>query len=206
MLKFFKFFNGDRDVVRYLVIGMVLTQVWGSRFAEAEPANPDWGLKPELHLTGISNFTRHGGESFGHDTFAATAELTFYSEARPFWGGPFVDYRSSTTEQFRDNLNLGVYFRYNFARWDHTAWLFENRSPGNDGTMVYATRSRVRITDSYKIGVEALAPLDNAGKPELMLGYYGSAGDALSFKVLAGGGTGGAPDFAAKLEVTWHVL
>lgn len=206
MLKLRKFFRGDRDVVRYLVIGMVLAQVWATRFAEAEPVNPDWQAKPEFHLTGISNFTRHGGKSFGHDTFAATAELTLYSEGRPYWGGPFIDYRTSSSGEFRNNLNLGVYFRYNFPRWDHTAWLFENRSPGNDGTMVYATRSRYRLNDRYKIGVEALAPLDDAGKPELMLGCYGSVGDALSLKMLAGTGTGGAPDFTAKLEVTWHVL
>jgi hypothetical protein len=206
MLKFRKFFRGDRDVVRYLVIGMVLAQVWATRFAEAEPVNPDWQVKPEFHLTGISNFTRHGGKSFGHDTFAATAELTLYTEGRPYWGGPFIDYRTSSSDQFRDNLNLGVYFRYNFPRWDHTAWLFENRSPGNDGTMVYATRSRYRLNDRHKIGVEALAPLDDAGKPELMLGYYGAVGDALSLKMLAGAGSSGAPDFAAKLEVTWHVL
>ena len=196
----------DRDIVRYLVIGMVVAQVWAGRFAEAEPVDPDWHLKPELHLTGISNFTQHGGESFGHDTFAVTLELTFYSEARPFWGGPFVDYRSSSTDKFRDNLNVGVYFRYNWPRWDHTVWLFENRSPGNDGTLVYATRSRYRVTDRIKIGVEALAPVENADKPRLMLGYYGSLGKSFSLNVLAGGGTGGAPDLTARIELAWHVL
>lgn len=191
---------------RCLVASAILALVPAVSAEAAEAASVHWELKPELHVTGMSRYTRRGGDSSAYDTYAATLEFTAYSTERPYWGGVFADYRSSSGRQLRDNLNLGVYFRYNFPRWDHTLWLFRNRSPGNDGTLVYATRSRYRVAGGHKLGIEALAPVDSAGKPRLMLGYYGTPADAISLNVLAGGGTDGREDFAARIELVWHVL
>ena len=173
--------------------------------AGAEIEDASWQVQPELYVAGISGFQRSDGKSSGYDTFAVTAELTFFSRNRPFWGGPFVDYRTSSASRHEDNLNVGVYGRYNLMRWDLTGWLFENRSPGNAGAWIYATRFRYRIADSVKLGFETLAPLENAGRPRLMLGYYGAPSDALSLNVLAGGGSSGSPDFTARVELVWKV-
>ena len=173
--------------------------------ADTGHAEAVWRAQPELYLSGLTNYARTGGRSSAFDTVAFTAELTFFSPGRPYWGGPFVDYRSSSASRFEDNLNLGVYGRYNLLRWDITGWLFENRSPGNPDTWIYATRIRYRVTERVKLGIETLASLDDAGQPRLMLGYYGAVSESLSLNLLAGAGSGGSPDLAARMELVWKV-
>lgn len=140
-----------------------------------------------------------------HDTIAATAELTIYSATRPYYGGLFVDYRYSSSSQFDDNLNLGGYFRYNRSRWDTTAWLFVNQSPVNSETWFYATRLRYRVSENYKLGIEAIAPVNHVSDADLMLGYYGSVTDSLSLKILAGAPTNGTTELAARIELSWQI-
>lgn len=140
-----------------------------------------------------------------HDTIAATADLTIYSASRPYYGGLFVDYRYSSSSQFDDNLNLGGYFRYNRSRWDTTAWLFVNQSQDNSETWLYATRLRYRVAENYKLGIEAMAPIDHAGDADLMLGYYGSLTDSLSLNILAGAAANGTTELAARIELSWQM-
>ena len=173
--------------------------------AQAEFGAASWQVQPELYVTGISSISRADGRSTAYDTVAVTAELTFFSRKRPYWGGPFVDYRTSSSSPHADNLNIGIYGRFNLPRWDLTGWLFENRSPGNSGTWVYATRVRFRVTEKAKLGFETLAALKDASHPRIMLGYYGSMSDSLSLNILAGAGSGGTLDLAARVELVWKV-
>jgi len=173
--------------------------------ARADQLGNHWRVKPELSLTAITNYQRRSNVSMSHDAIAATAEFTVYSATRPYYGGLFVDYRYSSNSQFDDNLNLGGYFRYNLSRWDTTTWLFMNRSPASSETWLYATRLRYRVSENYKLGIEAMAPIDHASDANLMLGYYGSVTDSLSLKILAGAATNGATELAARIELSWQI-
>ena len=145
-----------------------------SGFPGAARAAEGYRLEPDLYLTAVTNYLQVGGKSVAYDTFAATAELSLLVEGKPYFGGLFVDFRDSTGRHVDDNLNVGAYFRYNFARWDSTAWLFSNQAPGGRNTWMYAARLRYRFADSHKVGTEVLAPLEQAQKPLLLFGYYGS--------------------------------
>jgi hypothetical protein len=163
-------------------------------------------VRPEFYLTGIANYVESHGESYGFEALAATTELNFYPKHKRYWGGLFIDYRSSTSARLRGNLNLGGYIRYNFARWDSTAWLFSSRSPDSPGTAVYAARLRYRVTDWYKLGIEALAPVDKASRPTLMLGYYADFSDTVSVKLFAGTGVRNGTNFATRMEFIWKAF
>jgi hypothetical protein len=173
--------------------------------AHADQLSNRLQIRPELSLAGMTNYHSQNGVSTSYDTVAATAELTIYSEVQPDYGGVFVDYRYSMSSRIDDNLNLGGYFRYNLPSWDSTTWLFANQSQGNSATWLYATRLRYRVTENYKLGVEAMAPIDDAGALDLMLGNYSSVSDSLSLNILADAGARGAPDLAVRMELSWQI-
>jgi hypothetical protein len=163
-------------------------------------------VRPEFYMTGIANHDFVDGDVTSYDTFAVTAELTIVPRSRCFWGGPFIDYRTSTDDRFADNLNVGGYFRYNWSRWDGTAWMFVNSAPEREATWIYATRLRYLVAPGHKAGIEALAPLEHEPeRPKLMLGYYGSLSDTLTLKLLAGGATGGTHDASVRAELVWRL-
>lgn len=192
--------NPRRRIVAIVpALFILLTQSGGDACAD------DLDISTEIYLGAISNYYRNAGESAGFDTFYLTAELNFYPSLRPYHAGLFIDYRNSSTSRLNDNINIGGYVRYNWPRWDATTWVFSNQSPNNSSTWVYAARLRYRLTDGYKLGIEALAPFDQADKPKLMGGLYGSINDSLSFRALAGAGVRSGPDFAARLELLWEV-
>lgn len=162
-------------------------------------------MRPELHLTGMTKYYSRNDQSTSYDTIAATVEMTYYPEARSYWGGLFADYRYSSTNRFDDNLNLGAYFRYNLRRWDTTTWLFVNQAPHNSDTWMYASRLRYRMSENHKLGIEAMAPIRQADALDLMLGYYRSISDSLSLNVLAGTSVEGGPNLAARIELSWQI-
>jgi hypothetical protein len=176
-----------------------------SRISGAEPIDSAWQLRPEFSIAGMTSYASDGGVATNHDIVSLTGELKLHSEARPYYGGVFVNYRGSTRERFDENLNLGAYVRVNLSRWDATTWLFVNQAPGRGDTWLYAARLRYRVAERYKLGVEALAPVERANAPELMLGYYGSLTKSLSLNVLAGTGVNGGPDRLARMELSWQV-
>jgi hypothetical protein len=160
-----------------------------------------WRLLPELRVTGIMNFAYRGGASDSFDTVALTGELTFLSGTRRYRGGPFVDYRYSSSDQFDRNLNLGVYGRFDWSRWDATGSLFRNRARNGSATWLYAARLRFLVFDGHKLGIVALAPLEHAGRPKLMLGYYRSLHESWVMNVFAGTTAGRPSDVAARIEI-----
>jgi hypothetical protein len=189
---------------RCFVPGMALTVLlaWNSAAAETGGVT----VRPEFYLTGIANYFESNGDSYGFETLATTTELNVYPEHKRYWGGLFIDYRSSTSARLRDNLNVGGYFRYNLARWDATAWLFSNHSPNSPGTAIYAARLRYRVSDGSRLGIEALAPVEAASRPMLMLGYYADIADSVSIKLFAGSGVRNGRDFAARMELIWKAF
>jgi hypothetical protein len=191
--------SGPRNPAVATVLAILLFH--GGGLARADGVD----IATDVYIGAISNYYRSAGDSTGFDTFYVTAELNVYPSMKPYHAGLFIDYRNSSSDRLNDNVNLGGYFRFDLSRWDATTWLFVNRSPDEAGTWVYATRIRYRLTDSYKIGIEALAPLEQADKPKLMGGLYGSLSESLSFRALAGAGVRNGPDFAARLELLWQV-
>ena len=160
----------------------------------------------ELYATVITNYYDGSDGSDWFDTYAATMELNWYPALKPWYGGIVIDYRDSSSHRLNNNLSIGVYFRYNFNRWDSTMWLFVSQSPDSSPEWVYATRLRYRVLASHKVGVEALAPLERADEPKLMFGYYGQVAETLSLNALAGRSVGRGPDFAARIELVWQSL
>ena len=187
---------------------LALTTLWSAaqpRIGYADPIDTKWHVRPEFYLTGISNFRRQQDASVNYDTLAATAYLTIRSPARSYFGGLVVDYRYSSSERFDDNFNIGGYFRVNLGRWDNTTWVFVNRAPQSADTWLYQARLRYRVGERSKLGIEAIAPIDDAGNPKLMLGYYGTLADSLSLNVMAGAGTAGSPDLTTRIELSWQL-
>ena len=192
-------------VPRFVLVAIVMLPGVFAVPAAAGPADSGWHIRPEFHLARTTNYLEYGGGAMHYDTTAATLELTLLSGARAYRGGPFLDYRVSSDGRVEDQFNLGVYFRYDLPRWDATTWLFANRSPGNAPTWWYAARLRYRLVADHKLGIEAMASLDDPAAAMLMGGYYGSLSQAWSVKLLAGSTTSGDVDLAARLELAWHM-
>ena len=160
---------------------------------------------PELLFTAMSNYYSTAERSTWFDTYAVTGELNWYPKMKPYYGGLFVDFRDSSSSLLDDNLNVGAYFRYNFAHWDSTVWLFVNRSPESSPAWVYATRLRYRVADGHKLGVEAVAPMARADQPKLMFGYYGQLSDTWSLNVLAGTVVKSQSTAVGRIELVWQI-
>ena len=173
--------------------------------AQAEGTAGRAGIRPELHFAGISNYENRNGVSGSHGMAAVTAKLSVYSRARPYDGGLFLDQRFTAGGQTHRSTNIGGYLRYNLARWDVASNLFLSLSPERDSIWLYGARFRYRVIDSHKLGIEAIAPLDDAFMHTLMFGYYGSMADSLSVKFLLGANTHGDLNRAARLEISWQI-
>jgi hypothetical protein len=184
----------------------IMLMLLAALVASESAGSTEADIVPEFYVTAMSNFYRTEDQSTWFDTYAATFELNWYPQRKPFYGGLVIDYRDSSSDMLQDNLNVGGYFRYNFSRWDSTTWLFVNRSPESEPVWVYLTRLRYRIADSHKIGMEALAPIERADAPKLMIGYYGQVTESLSMNVLGGRSIDGGPDIAAKIELMWRAF
>jgi len=171
----------------------------------AAPVSTDWHAETQFYLSGMMNFRSENGYSNSWDTVAATAEIKVSSEARPYHGGFFADYRFSSDKHFDDIVNLGIYMKYGLQKWDATTFLFINKMHGRRDTRVYAGRLRYRIFENHKLGIEAMGSFRNPESPALAFGYYGSLTDALSLNVILDPGVNHSPDFAAHVELTWQI-
>jgi len=189
------------SLVYILLFGLALA----AGQARAECGSGRWRVLPEFSVAGISDYAGHDGAATSFSTLSAMAELTLRCAGRPYHGGAFFNYRSSSNPAVDDNVNIGGYFRYNWSRWDATTWVFVNRAPQRPDAWLYATRLRYRIAGEHKVGVETMAPFDDAGAPMVMGGYYGSVTDALSVKLLAGRQVGGSVDTAVRLGLSWQI-
>ena len=186
-MTFFANTNTARKKLTRRVASMLLAILWlvvAIRASYAEARDIDWRIDPELYLTGMSNFRRTQNDSAHFNTAALTAELTISHAARPYYGGLFADYRASNTASVSSSINVGGYFRYNFANWDATSWLFASKSGGAAESWIYAGRLRYRLAANHKIGIEATSLLARLDSPVFAVGYYGSLSDSLSLNSL----------------------
>jgi hypothetical protein len=172
----------------------------------AQSLNPEWKTETRFYLSGMSYYWAKDDASAFYDTLAATGELRFKSDSRPWYASLFADYRYSTDRDYSDNLNIGAYIKYGQYRWDATVFTFVNKSPQSDDTWLYAGRLRYRVAEDHKFGIEAFSSFENAKSPQLMLAYYGDISDNLSITVAAGRDTGNGPDLSARLELVWRVF
>ncbi len=182
--------------------------VWASGFATdgfAQSLDTGWKTETQIYLTGMTSYQKNGGSSSSIDNLAATAELKFLSDARPWYVSLFANYKFSTDSRYLDNINLGALLKYKWNKWDATAYVFVNQSSATPDTWFNASRVRYRVAENHKLGVEAMAPFKDPGSLELMLVYYGEISDSLSLNVAAGPGIGEVPDFNARLELSWQI-
>ena len=70
---------------------------------------------------------------------------------------------------------------------------------------MYAGRVRYRIQGNNKIGIEYMNTLENSDYSDIIVAYYGSLSDSLSFNVGVGRGIVGGPDLQARFELSWQV-
>jgi len=182
--------------------------LWVSGFVTegfAQSLDTGWRAGTELYLTGVTNYQKNGGSSASIDNLAATAELLFLSDARPWYVSLFANYRFSTDSRYLDNINLGALLKYEWRKWDATTYVFVNQSSETPDTWFHAGRLRYRVAENHKLGVETTAPFKDPGSLELLLVYYGEISDSLSLNVAAGPGMGEVPDFNARLELSWQI-
>ncbi len=182
--------------------------LWAFGFATegfAQSLDTGWRAETELYLTGMTNYQKNGGSSASIDNLAATAELLFLSDTRPWYVSLFANYKFSTDGRYLDNINLGALLKYEWRKWDATTYVFVNQSTETPDTWFNAGRLRYRVAENHKLGVEAMSAFKDPGSLELMLVYYGEISDSLSLNVAAGPGIGEVPDFNARLELTWQI-
>jgi hypothetical protein len=186
--------------------GIVLLSVSG--FATegfAQSLDAGWRAETELYLTGMTNYQKNGRSSASIDNLAATAELLFLSDTRPWYVSLFANYKFSTDGHYLDNINLGALLKYEWYEWDATTYVFVNQSSETPDTWFHAGRVRYRVAENHKLGVETTVPFKDPDSLELMLVYYGEISDSISLTVAAGPGMGEVPDFNARLELTWQI-
>jgi hypothetical protein len=172
----------------------------------AQTVDSQWKTETRFYLSGLSYYWANDNTSASYDTLAATGELRFKAEGRPWYASLFADYRYSTDRLYTDKWNIGGLIKYGRYSWDATAYAFLNKSPETPDTWLYAGRIRYRLAEDHKIGIEAIASFRNTDAPQLMLGYYGDIKDTLSLTVAAGRSTGDGPDLSARLELIWRVF
>lgn len=184
----------------------MLISILHAGLANAQSIETEWRTETRFYLSGMSYYWAKEDASAFYDTLAATGELRFRSDARPWYASLFADVRYSTDQDYSDNLNIGGYVKYGHSRWDATASAFVSMSPQTDDTWFYSGRLRYRLAEDHKIGIEAFGTLKDVKSPQLMLGYYGNLSDKLSITLAAGRGTGNGPDLSARLELVWRVF
>ncbi len=171
----------------------------------AQSLGTGWRTDTEIYLTGMTNYQKNGGSSTSIDNLAATAELLFLSDARPWYVSLFANYKFSTDSRYLANINLGALLEYKWRKWDATMYMFVNQSSETPDTWLYAGRVRYRVAENHKLGIEAMSPFKGPSSLELMRVYYGEISDSLSLNLAAGPGIGDVPDFNARLELTWQI-
>lgn len=182
--------------------------LWAFGFATegfAQSLDTGWRAETELYLTGMTNYQKNSGTSASIDNLAATAELLFLSDARPWYVSLFANYKFSTDSRYLNNINLGALLKYEWHKWDATTYVFVNQSSETPDTWFHAGRLRYRVAENHKLGVETTVPFKDPSSLELMLVYYGEISDSLSLNLAAGPGMGEVPDFNARLELTWQI-
>lgn len=174
--------------------------------ASGQSPDTEWKADTRFYVSGLSYYWAKDDASALYDTLAATGELRFRSDARPWYVSLFADYRYSTDRKYSDQQDIGAYLKYGRYRWDATAFAFVNKSPRSHDSWLYAGRLRYRLAEDHKVGIEAIGTFRNPQCPQLMLGYYGTISEALSITLAAGRGTRDGPDLSARLELTWRVF
>ena len=199
-----QFVSTARRVGRACSITLLLVSGFATE-GFAQSLDTGWRAETELYLTGVTNYQKNSGSSASIDNLAATAELLFLSDARPWYVSLFANYRFSTDSRYLDNINLGALLKYEWRKWDATTYVFVNQSSETPDTWFHAGRLRYRVAENHKLGVETTVPFKDPGSLELLLVYYGEISDSLSLNVAAGPGMGEVPDFNARLELSWQV-
>lgn len=169
--------------------------------ASADP----WRVDAPLYLSSAGRYLVYGDRTIAYDSLAAMLQLRASSRDGAFSTGLFADYRFSTDAGFDDIVNLGAMAKYASARWDHSLYTFLSKSPAAADRWGYFARTRYRIAERHKVGIEAMGLLRAPGSPRLMLGYYGSLTSSLTANVAVGSALGAGPDRALRMELTWRV-
>lgn len=169
--------------------------------ASADP----WRVDAPLYLSSAARYQVYGDRTIAYDSLAAMLQLRASSRDGSFSTGLFADYRFSTDAGFDDIVNLGAVAKYATSRWDHSLYTFLSKSPAAADRWAYFARTRYRIAERHKIGIEAMGLLRAPGLPRLMLGYYGSLTPSLTANVAVGSALGAGPDRAARVEFVWTV-
>ena len=200
-----RFAANTRRVVQVCVIALL----WAIGLATdtfAQSLDTGWKTETRLYLSGVSNYWQENGVSSSYEYLATSAELRFTSDAKPWSASLFADYRFSTSSRFTDQVNLGALFKYQYYKWDATAYLFVNQTAKSPDTWLYAGRVRYRIAENHNLGIEATGSFKYPDSLQLMLGYYGEISDSVSLNIAAGPVAGKGRDFNARLELIWQVL
>ena len=110
-----QFVSTARRVGRACSIALLLVSGFATE-GFAQSLDTGWRAETELYLTGVTNYQKNSGSSASIDNLAATAELLFLSDARPWYVSLFANYRFSTDSRYLDNINLGALLKYEWRK------------------------------------------------------------------------------------------
>ena len=172
--------------------------------ADANARDEHWRVSVPLYLTAGAYYHSNGISSGSFNSVNASAELLLSSSARPFEAALFAEYSYSPDARQNGTTNIGVFVKHYYGNWDTTAYVFEHNAAEAARLWAYAGRIRYRFADHHKVGIEFLAPFDDASAPNLMLGYYATFSDALSIKFVVGSNVKASNHYVARTELVWQ--
>lgn len=182
---------------------LIAAAVLGAASPDAQAG--EWRVSTPVYLA-ANNFsmkTNAGWDSFA--TLAASAELELAMEDSPWSINLFSEYHASGASHVDGTVFAGAQGSHRKGRWDLSGFWFASRYPGSASRQTFMTRVRYQFRPGHKIGTEYLAAVDVPQDGELKLGYYGSAGNSVSLKLLVGAVPRDGWQPRARIELSWRM-
>ncbi|MDX1404773.1 MAG: hypothetical protein R3192_09555, partial [Woeseiaceae bacterium] len=144
-----KYIHDTRRLVRDSVFATLSLYMLAGD-AGAQTSQADWTTETRLYLSGITSYWASDAVAVTHDALAASAELRFGTDARPWSVSLFSEYRYSSHDRYSDQFNLGTFIDLDWPRWDARVFVFINKAPRANATWMYAGRLRYRFAEHHK--------------------------------------------------------
>ena len=161
-------------------------------------------LNAPIYVSANTFSSRSGADWDTFATVAATGEIELVSTNRLRFASLFAEYHISDDKRVDGTTIAGITAGYRLNRWDAKAYLFSARFPDKASQPGFKLRTRHRLTDGHKLGIEYLADTAQPRGGELKLGYYGMLRRNLSMKLLFGADLGQSGTPLAQLEISWQ--
>ena len=188
--------------IRYL---FVLWMLLISTGVYAESAENGWQVSFPVYLTAIAYYQTNGHTSTAFESVAPAVEVLFSNQYRPYSAGLFYEYGHSFDQRYTGTVDTGGYFEYEHHKWDTTAYLFKNYSPGYKSLWLVGGRARYRFHEKHRFGIETFSSFKNFDSTTLAIGYYGSISKDVSLKLVVGSSVIAGQNQSVRAAIEWQI-